>query len=147
MAPVHLGRGLPRENSAVTLFAGDAPHGISDHASLTARGLGGSIGWWIAGLWNSSPSIRTRCSSWVPSTPGRSPRPDGRRTISSATSMRWCHDRTGRSWPNADHGEGTNLRFASGDARPDPDAMIPKFASMEEIHIVVPAGTAGVFPW
>ena len=40
---------------------------------------------------------------------------------------------------------GTNLRFAKGDARPDPDAMIAKFASMEEIHVVVAGGTAWRF--
>ena len=32
---------------------GDAPHGISDHSSRTARELGGSVGWSMAGLWNS----------------------------------------------------------------------------------------------
>ena len=39
--------------SAVPLLAGDAPHGISDHSSRTARELGGSVGWSTAGLWNS----------------------------------------------------------------------------------------------
>src|SRR5205814_4857031 len=31
--PYHVARGLPPGSSAVTLFAGEAPHGISDHAS------------------------------------------------------------------------------------------------------------------
>src|SRR5205814_3100280 len=51
--PYHAARGLPAAASAVTLFAGDAPHGISDHASRTARALAGSLGWSMAGLWNS----------------------------------------------------------------------------------------------
>src|SRR5262249_21416955 len=51
--PYHVARGLPVGSSAVTLFAGEAPHGISDHASRTAKSLAGSLGWSMAGLWNS----------------------------------------------------------------------------------------------
>src|SRR5712664_2381395 len=51
--PYHAGRGFPVVASTVTLFAGEAPHGISDHSSRTARALGGSLGWSMAGLWNS----------------------------------------------------------------------------------------------
>jgi len=51
--PFHAGRGFSAGASAVTLFAGEAPHGISDHSSRTARELGGSLGWSMAGLWNS----------------------------------------------------------------------------------------------
>src|SRR3990172_11493377 len=50
--PCHAGRGLDPVTSAVTLFAGEAPHGISDHASRTARALAGSLGWSMACLWN-----------------------------------------------------------------------------------------------
>jgi hypothetical protein len=45
--PYHAGRGLAAADSAVTVFAGEAPHGISDHASRTARALAGSLGWHI----------------------------------------------------------------------------------------------------
>jgi hypothetical protein len=45
--------------------------------------------------------------------------------------------------PAADHGEGTNLRFAK--TPPAPDAPISKFPSPEEIHILVSGGTAGRF--
>jgi hypothetical protein len=47
--------------------------------------------------------------------------------------------------PDADHGEGTNLRCGTSEARREPDALIPKFASMDEIHVVVAGGTAGRF--
>ena len=46
--------------------------------------------------------------------------------------------------PDSDHGEGTNLRYKS-ETRREQDAMIPKFASTEEIHVVVAGGTAGRF--
>jgi hypothetical protein len=45
--------------------------------------------------------------------------------------------------PDESHGEGTNLRFAK--APPDGDALIPKFPSPEEIHVLVAGGTAGRF--
>ena len=46
--------------------------------------------------------------------------------------------------PDAESGEGTNLRFARG-GEPDPDELIPKFPSVDEIHVVVAGGTAGRF--
>jgi hypothetical protein len=51
--PYHASRGFSAESSAVTLFAGEGPHGISDHASRTPQALAGSLGWSMAGLWNS----------------------------------------------------------------------------------------------
>jgi len=51
--PYHVELGHAPESSTVTLFAGEAPHGISDHVSRTARQLVGSLGWSMAGLWNS----------------------------------------------------------------------------------------------
>ena len=45
--------------------------------------------------------------------------------------------------PDEAHGEGTNLQFSK--APPTRDAMIPKFPSPDEIHIVVAGGTAGRF--
>jgi hypothetical protein len=47
--------------------------------------------------------------------------------------------------PDEDHGEGTNLRFGVSGARPEPETMISKFPSPEEIHVVVAGGTAGRF--
>ena len=50
----------------------------------------------------------------------------------------------GRLTPDEDNGEGTNLRFAKG-GEPAPDQPIPKFPSLEELHVVVAGGTAGRF--
>ena len=38
-----------------------------------------------------------------------------------------------------------NLRFGKSQTRREPDAMISKFPSTEEIHVVVAGGTAGRF--
>jgi hypothetical protein len=47
--------------------------------------------------------------------------------------------------PDENHGEGTNLRFGGTGSRPEPETMISKFPSPEEIHVVVAGGTAGRF--
>jgi hypothetical protein len=134
--PFHAGRGLSADTSAVTLFAGDAPHGISDHASRTARQLGGSIGWSMAGLWNSKHFPLYSHTMLIVG-------PEHARTFADSG---WSKDDLKRELlPDADHGEGTNLRYGKSQTRRDEDAMIAKFASTEEIHVVVAGGTAGRF--
>lgn len=143
--PYHLERGCPPGSSAVTLFAGEAPHGISDHASRTARALAGSLGWSMAGVWNSkhfplySPTMLV-----VGPEHARTFAADG---WSRDDLRRHLHQTVRRPYrellPDDDHGEGTNLRHT--DRAPDPDAPVPKFPSPESLHVVVAGGTAGRF--
>ncbi|MBI4247508.1 MAG: hypothetical protein HY614_10020 [Candidatus Rokubacteria bacterium] len=143
--PYHVSRGFTAETSTVTLFAGEAPHGISDHASRTARALAGSLGWSMAGLWNSkhfplySPTMLV-----VGPEHARTFADDG---WSKADLTRHLHDTIRRPYrellPDDDHGEGTNLRFSR--TPPGSDALVPKFPSVDELHVVVAGGTAGRF--
>jgi hypothetical protein len=143
--PYHVERGLGPETSAVTLFAGEAPHGISDHASRTARALAGSLGWSMAGLWNSKHFPLYSPTMLVVG-------PEHARTFADegwtkADLRRHLFETVRRPYrellPDPDHGEGTNLRFSR--TPPEPDALVPKFPSPEEIHVVVAGGTAGRF--
>jgi hypothetical protein len=143
--PYHSTRGLPPGESAVTLFAGEAPHGISDHASRTARELAGSLGWSMAGLWNSKHfPLYSHTLLIVGPEHARTFADDG---WSREDLARHLHEHIRLPYrsvlPAADHGEGTNLRFAK--TPPAPDAPISKFPSPEEIHILVSGGTAGRF--
>ena len=143
--PYHVSRGCVPGSSAVTLFAGEAPHGISDHASRTARALAGSLGWSMAGLWNSKHFPLYSHTMLVVG-------PEHARTFAADG---WTREQLARHLhetvrvpyrsllPDDDHGEGTNLRY--GRTPPAPDAPISKFPSPEEIHIVVAGGTAGRF--
>jgi len=143
--PYHTTRGLPAGTSAVTLFAGEAPHGISDHASRTAKALAGSLGWSMAGAWNSKHfPLYSHTMLVVGPEHARTFADDG---WSRADLARYLYDVIRLPYrdllPDEEHGEGTNLRY--GKTAPDPDALIPKFPSPEEIHIVVAGGTAGRF--
>jgi hypothetical protein len=143
--PYHVSRGLPVGSSAVTLFAGEGPHGISDHASRTARSLAGSLGWSMAGLWNSKHFPLYSHTLLLVG-------PEHARTFADE---RWTRDDLARHLyetiqlpfhtlePSDDHGEGSNLRFSR--AAPPPDTLISKFPSVDEIHIMVAGGTAGRF--
>jgi hypothetical protein len=143
--PYHVERGFELGSSTVTLFAGEAPHGISDHASRTARALAGSLGWSMMGLWNSkhfplySPTLLV-----VGPEHARTFADDG---WTKADLQRHLHEVIRRPYrellPDEDHGEGTNLRY--GETPTDPAALIPKFPSPHEIHVVVAGGTAGRF--
>jgi hypothetical protein len=144
--PYHVDRGLAAGQSAVTVFAGEAPHGISDHASRTARALAGSLGWSMASLWNGKHFPLYSHTMLVVG-------PEHARTFGengwSKTDLRRYLFETVRApyhslKPAEDNGEGTNLRFARG-GEPAPGELIPKFPSPEELHVVVAGGTAGRF--
>jgi len=144
--PYHVGRGLGPAQSAVTVFAGEAPHGISDHASRTARSLAGSLGWSMSGLWNSKHfPLYSHTMLLVGPEHAHTFGDEG---WTRADLVRHLFETVRVPYrtllPDADHGEGTNLRFSKG-AEPKPDELIPKFPSKEEIHVVVAGGTAGRF--
>jgi hypothetical protein len=144
--PYHVERGFARDESTVTLFAGEAPHGISDHASRTARQLAGSLGWSMAGLWNARHfPLYSHTMLLVGPEHARTFADDGwskadlKRSLCETVRVPY---RT--LLPDEWSGEGTNLRFAKG-REPGPDELIPKFPSPDELHVVVAGGTAGRF--
>ncbi len=143
--PLHVERGLQREDSAVTLFAAEAPHGISDHASRTAKSLAGSLGWSMACLWNAKHfPLYSQTMLVVGPEHARTFKDDG---WSKADLKRFLVETIRRPYgellPDEGNGEGTTLRFAA--EPPAPHALIPKFASVEDLHVVVAGGTAGRF--
>ena len=143
--PLHVERGLAGVQSAVTLFSGEAPHGISDHASRSATQLVASIGWSMAGIWNHKTFP-------VPGHTLLVIGPEHAKTIagegwSKQDVRQFLFDTVRRPYrqlmPGPDGAEGTRYQF---DPTPHaPDEPVPKFPSPAEILIVVAGGTAGRF--
>lgn len=110
--PIHVSRGLSPESSAVTVFAGEAHTGSSDHASRTARALAGSLGWSMAGLRNSRHFPLSSHAMLVV----------GRERARTFAGEGWTREDLARHLhvtirvpyasllPDENHGEGTNLR-------------------------------------
>jgi hypothetical protein len=109
---------LPPAASAVILFAGDAPHGISDHSSRTARELGGSVGWSMARLWNSK-HFPLYSHTMLVVGPEHA-RPFAHGGWSKDDLKRHLNETVRRPYrtllPDADRGQGTNLRFGKGES-------------------------------
>jgi hypothetical protein len=144
--PYHASRGLAAEQSAVTLLAGEAPHGISDHASRTPRALAGSLGWSMAALWNikhfplySHTLLLVGPEHAATFAGGGWSKEDLKRALFETVRVPY-----GRLLPDEDSGEGSNLRFVKG-RQPGADDLIPKFPSLDDLHVVVAGGTAGRF--
>jgi len=139
-------RGVPAGQSAVTLFAGEAPHGISYHASRTARELAGSLGWSMSALWNIKHfPLYSHTMLLVGPEHARTFAEEG---WSKEDLKRHLYETVRVPYrtllPDADNGEGTNLRFGQG-PKPRPDDAISKFPSPAELHVAVAGGTAGRF--
>ncbi|MFQ5898340.1 MAG: hypothetical protein ACE5JN_08850 [Candidatus Methylomirabilia bacterium] len=142
---LHAELGFKREESTVTLFAGEAPHGINDHASRSAGQLVASIGWSMAGIWNHKNFPVYGHTLLVVG-------PEHARTIGEegwskqeikqflfATIRRPARELA----TGPDGAEGSRLKFIEGLRQPD--ELVPKFPSPEEILVVVAGGTAGRF--
>ncbi len=142
---LHVERGFSGAQSTVTLFAGEAPHGISDHASRSAAELIASIGWSMAGIWNHKTFPVYGHTLLVVG-------PEHAKTIadqgwSKQDIKQFLFDTIRRPYrelmPGPDGAEGTRLRFDT--SAHAPDDLVPKFPSPEEIMIMVAGGTAGRF--
>jgi hypothetical protein len=143
--PFHVERGFAPGESTVTAFACEGPHGISDHASRTARDLAASLGWSMTGLWNDKHwPLYSETLLVVGPEHAATIAADG---WSKADLRRYLFETVRRPYadclPDARGGESSILRF-----RPDPpgpEVLVPKFPSPEEIFVAVAGGRAGRF--
>jgi hypothetical protein len=143
--PLHVERGFTRAESTVTLFCGEGPAIVNDHLSRSASQLVASIGWSAAGVWNHKSFPLYGPTLFVIG-------PEHAKTIaadgwSKADVRRYLYEtirRPARALaPGADGAETGRLKDVLSGR--DPDELIPKFPSPEEILIVVAGGTAGRF--
>jgi AhpC/TSA family len=141
--PLHVTEGLTGDQSAVTLFAAEAPHGVSEHKSRTARGVLKAIAYALATVWSyraclGFEAIVVLCPEHV-----RTIHRDG---FNKQDVRDFLFENTGiplRCYEEP--GEGVEQRTMYKEIFIDGERCYQKFRAPESIKIVVAGGTAGKF--
>lgn len=141
--PLHVELEFAPDQSTVTLFAGEAPHGVSEHVSRTATGVLKAITRALATVW----SYRACLSMEALVVLG----PEHARTIngggfSKQAARQYLFEHTGIPLRAYDEeGEGTQQVNLYREIMIDGERCYQKFRAPESIKIVVAGGTAGKF--
>jgi len=152
--PLHVERGFRREQSAVTVIAGEAPRAILDQTSRTGRSLATSFGLCLDAVAHpkfhgygevllvvSPEHARTfQADGWT--------KADVRRRIQEVTRRT-----LGQCLPDEECAEGIPIaalpkEILGPDGRPKPEVLglpVPKFRKDDDVLIAVAGGTAGKF--
>ncbi len=143
--PLHVEQGVTTGQSAVSLFAAEAPHGVSEHTARTAAGVLKAISYALATVWSYRSCMR--CEALVVLSPEHvhTIHRDG---FSKQDVRQFLFENTGvplRYYRGEDGGEGTQLRNTYQEIIIDGEPCYQKFPSPESIKIVVAGGGAGKF--
>lgn len=134
--PFHVDRGHAPDASVVSLIACDAPQSISDHRSSTPEELAWVLGWAAAATWSPNWWPLGATSAYVLC-------PEHRALFAAAG---WSKERVrdaifaAVSRPARELKRGETTPYVAG---ADPDAVITKWTSPEEIVLVAAGGEAG----
>jgi AhpC/TSA family protein len=143
--PLHVDNGLTRDQSAVSLLAAEAPHGVSEHNARTARGVLKAITYALATVWSyracmGFEAIVVLCPEHV-----HTIHHDG---FSKQNVRDFLFENTGvplRCYIGDEPGEGIAQRSMYKEIAIDGEPCYQKFRAPEAIKIVVAGGTAGKF--
>jgi thiol-disulfide isomerase/thioredoxin len=142
--PLHVEQGLARTQSAVTLFAAEAPHGVSEHNARTARGVLKAITYALATVWSYRNCMGFEALVVLGPEHVRTIHRDGftkqniREFLFESTGIPLrCYD--------SEPGEGVAQRSSYKEIKIDGEPCYQKFRAPESIKIVVAGGTAGKF--
>jgi hypothetical protein len=142
--PWHVGQGLKGDQSAVSLFAAEAPHGVSEHKSRTARGVLKAISYALATVWSYRACLTFEAMVILCPEHVRTIHGDG---FSKQDARDFLFENTGiplRCYGD-EPGEGTEQRTMYKEIAIDGEPCYQKFRVPEAIKIVVAGGTAGKF--
>jgi hypothetical protein len=143
--PLHVECGLAREQSAISLVAAEAPHGVSEHKARTARGVLKSISYALATVWNYRFCMAFEAMVVLGPEHVRTIHRDG---FSKSDVQQFLFDNTGvplRCYREEESGEGMQQRSLYKEIAIDGEPCYQKFRAPESIKIVVAGGTAGKF--
>jgi hypothetical protein len=143
--PLHVELGFPPEHSAVSLFAAEPPHGVSEHQARTARGVLKAVSYALATCWsyrfcNGFEALVVLCPEHV-----KTIRKDG---FSKQDVREFLFENTGvpvRCYRDNEEGEGTQQQRTYEQIVIDGEPCYRKFRTPESIKMVVSGGTAGKF--
>lgn len=143
--PLHVDQGLTPDRSAVSLFAAEAPHGVSEHNARSAKGVLKAITYALATVWSyrscmGSEAVVVLCPEHV-----RTIHRDG---FYKKDIREFLFQNTGiplRCYGDGEPGEGIAQRNMYKEITIDGEPCYQKFRSPESIKIVVAGGTAGKF--
>ena len=142
--PLHVEAGFSREQSAVSLFGGEAPHGVSDHKARTARGVLKTISYSLATVWSYRVCMMPEALLVLSPEHVQTIRRDG---WSKQDVRQFLFENTGvphRCFEEQD-GEGIAFRDSYKTVMIDGEPCYQKFRAPEQIKIVVAGGHAGKF--
>ena len=142
--PLHVEQGLAHDQSAVTLFAAEPPHGVSEHNARTARGVLKSISYALATVWSYRNCMGFEAVVALGPEHVRTIHRDG---FSKQNARDFLFENTGvpmRCY-DGEPGEGVAQRGMYKVIIVDGEPCYQKFRAPESIKIVVTGGTAGKF--
>ena len=142
--PLHVEQGLSREQSAVSLFAAEAPHGVSEHSARTARGVLKTISYALATVWTYRACLTFEALVVLGPEHVRTIARDG---FSKQDVRDFLFENTGvplRCY-GGEPGDGVLQRGMYKEISIDGEPCYQKFRAPEAIKIVVAGGTAGKF--
>jgi peroxiredoxin len=141
--PLHVDAGFRRDQSAITLFAGEAPHGVSEHRARNAKGVLKAIARALATVWSYRVCMAAEAFVVLGVEHVRTIQRDG---FTKQDVREFLFHNTGipvRAYD--DEGEGTNQTQLYKEMIIDGERCYQKFRSPDSIGIVVAGGGAGKF--
>jgi hypothetical protein len=142
--PLHVDQGLSRDESAVSLFAAEAPHGVSEHSARTARGVLKSISYALATVWSYRACLNYEAMVVLGPEHVHTIHRDG---FSKRDVREFLFENTGVPLRCYDETpcDGAAQRSMYKEIRIDGEPCYQKFRAPESIKLVVAGGTAGKF--
>ena len=143
--PFHVERGFNREQSALTLFAAEAPHGVSEHTARRPEQVLKSISYALATVWTYRACLGSEALVVLSSEHAQTIHRAG---WSKQQAREFLFENTGvplRAYEEAPDAEGSQLVSKYQEILIDDERCYQKFRSPESIRILVAGGTAGKF--
>jgi len=142
--PLHVEQGFKPEQSAITLFAAEPPHGVSEHYARDGKTILKTISRSLATVWNYRMCMVFEAFVLMCPEHVKTLERDG---FTKESARQFLFENTGIPIKEftGDGSEGSQLTKMYQQVTIDGEECYRKFAAPEQIRIVVTGGTAGKF--